>query len=62
MSEEEQDQAAEGLLPIDEHEEIVSEDGRKVRRRGIYLLPNMLTLGCFVFRLLCRDSWHVWRF
>jgi CDP-diacylglycerol--serine O-phosphatidyltransferase len=45
MSEEEQDQAAEGLLPIDEHEEIVSEDGRKVRRRGIYLLPNMLTLG-----------------
>ena len=45
MSEEEQDQEAEGLLPIDEHEEIVSEDGRKVRRRGIYLLPNMLTLG-----------------
>ena len=23
----------------------MSEDGRKIRRRGIYLLPNMLTLG-----------------
>ena len=45
MSEEEQDRQSEGLLPIDEHEEIVSEDGRKVRRRGIYLLPNMMTLG-----------------
>lgn len=45
MSEEEQDQQSEGLLPIDEHEEIVSEDGRSVRRRGIYLLPNMMTLG-----------------
>ncbi len=45
MNEEEQERQSEGLLPIDEHEEIVSEDGRKVRRRGIYLLPNMLTLG-----------------
>jgi len=45
MSEEDQDTQSEGLLPIDEHEEIVSEGGRKVRRRGIYLLPNMLTLG-----------------
>ena len=45
MSEEEKDPQSEGILPIDEHEEIVSEDGRKVRRRGIYLLPNMLTLG-----------------
>lgn len=45
MSNEEQDPKLEGLLPIDEHEEIVSEDGRKVRRRGIYLLPNMMTLG-----------------
>jgi CDP-diacylglycerol---serine O-phosphatidyltransferase len=45
MSEEEQGTQLEGLLPIDEHEEIVSEDGRKVRRRGIYLLPNMMTLG-----------------
>ena len=33
------------LFLIDEHEEVVSEDGRKVRRRGIYLLPNLLTTG-----------------
>lgn len=37
--------AAETILPIDEHEEIVSEGGKKVRRRGIYLLPNLLTLS-----------------
>lgn len=33
------------LFPIDEHEELVSEGGKKIRRRGIYLLPNLLTLG-----------------
>lgn len=33
------------LLPIDEHEEFVSLDGKKVSRKGIYLLPNLLTLG-----------------
>ncbi|MCY4264159.1 MAG: CDP-diacylglycerol--serine O-phosphatidyltransferase [Gammaproteobacteria bacterium] len=33
------------LLPIDEHEELVSEGGRQIRRRGIFLLPNLLTLG-----------------
>ncbi len=33
------------LLPIDEHEEVVDEGGRKIRRRGIYLLPNLFTLG-----------------
>jgi CDP-diacylglycerol--serine O-phosphatidyltransferase len=33
------------LIPIDEHEEIVSQDGKKVSRKGIYLLPNLLTLG-----------------
>jgi len=33
------------LFPIDEHEEVVSEGGQKIRRRGIYLLPNLLTLG-----------------
>lgn len=35
----------ESLFPIDEHEEVVSEGGKKIRRRGIYLLPNLLTLG-----------------
>ena len=36
---------SESILLIDDHEEVVSEDGRKVRRRGIYLLPNLLTTG-----------------
>ena len=35
----------ESVLPIDEHEEIVSEGGKKVRRRGVYLLPNLFTLA-----------------
>ena len=39
------DEDSDSLLPIDEHEEFVSEGGRKIRRRGIYLLPNLLTLG-----------------
>lgn len=33
----------EGLLPVDEHVEVVEEDGRKVPRKGIYLLPNLFT-------------------
>lgn len=32
-------------LPIDEHEEEISVDGRTVRRKGIYLLPNLFTTG-----------------
>ena len=35
--------ALDALTLIDEHEEEVSIDGKKVRRRGIYLLPNLLT-------------------
>ena len=34
---------SENLDLYDEHEEVVSEDGKKVRRRGIFLLPNLLT-------------------
>ncbi len=30
---------------VDEHEEEVSENGRAVRRQGIYLLPNLFTTG-----------------
>ncbi len=30
---------------VDEHEEEVSENGRSVRRQGIYLLPNLFTTG-----------------
>jgi CDP-diacylglycerol---serine O-phosphatidyltransferase len=32
-------------LPVDEHVEEVSVDGRRVRRSGVYLLPNLLTTG-----------------
>lgn len=32
-------------LPIDEHVEEVSENGQKVTRKGVYLLPNLFTTG-----------------
>jgi CDP-diacylglycerol--serine O-phosphatidyltransferase len=32
-------------LLVDEHEEEVSENGQTVRRRGVYLLPNLFTTG-----------------
>jgi CDP-diacylglycerol--serine O-phosphatidyltransferase len=32
-------------LPVDEHVEEVSEGGQRVRRRGVFLLPNLLTTG-----------------
>ena len=32
-------------LLVGEHEEEVSEDGKTVRRRGIFLLPNLFTTG-----------------
>jgi len=32
-------------FPMDEHEEEVAEGGKKVLRRGIYFLPNLLTTG-----------------
>lgn len=35
--------AAEGILPVDDHEEEVIENGEKVRHKGVYLLPNALT-------------------
>ncbi|MGS2723853.1 CDP-diacylglycerol--serine O-phosphatidyltransferase [Porticoccus sp. GXU_MW_L64] len=38
-------QELEQALPIQEHEEEETVDGRPVRRRGIYLLPNLLTTG-----------------
>ena len=45
MNEPKSTEESESILPIDEHEEIVSEGGKQVRRRGVYLLPNLLTLG-----------------
>ncbi len=38
-----QESEAESLLPFDEHVEEVSENGKKVRHRGVYLLPNLFT-------------------
>lgn len=39
-----EDEGAHTLLPIDEHiEEVPGPDGKKVRHRGIYLLPNLFT-------------------
>lgn len=35
----------ESLILIDEHEEEFSVDGKTVRRRGIYLLPNLFTMA-----------------
>lgn len=32
-------------LPVDEHVEEVSENGKRVQRRGVYLLPNLFTTG-----------------
>lgn len=32
-------------VPIDEHVEEVSENGKKVRRKGVFLLPNLFTTG-----------------
>jgi CDP-diacylglycerol---serine O-phosphatidyltransferase len=35
--------AIENILPVDEHEEEVSVNGKTERHRGIYLLPNLFT-------------------
>ena len=52
----------ESILPIDEHvEEIQEPDGRKVRHRGIYLLPNLFTTANLFtgsFRL-AADTLHL---
>lgn len=45
-----EDAGLQGVAPsldliVDEHEEEVSENGRTVRRKGIYLLPNLMTTG-----------------
>ena len=32
-------------LPVDEHIQEVSENGKTVRRKGVYLLPNLFTTG-----------------
>ena len=37
--------AVDGLFPVDEHEEEVVEGGQKIRRKGVYVLPNLFTTG-----------------
>ena len=44
-SEENSLQQLETMLPVDDFEEDVSEGGKKVRRKGVYLLPNLFTTG-----------------
>ena len=39
----------ENLDLFDEVEEVVSRDGKKVKRRGIFLLPNLLTTTSLFF-------------
>ena len=39
------DDAVDGFFPVDEHEEEVIEEGQAIRRKGIYLLPNLFTTG-----------------
>ena len=41
MNTEEQDEA-EITIPIDEHEEVISEDGKEIRRRGSIYCPIFL--------------------
>ncbi|MGH1485072.1 MAG: CDP-diacylglycerol--serine O-phosphatidyltransferase [Cellvibrionaceae bacterium] len=36
---------SDGFIPVDEHIEEVSENGEKVRHKGVYLLPNLFTTG-----------------
>ena len=44
----------ESLLPIDEHvEESQDAEGRKVRHRGIYLLPNLFTTANLFAGFFC---------
>lgn len=45
MSDDDTELTTDSILPIDEHEEIIDEGGKQIRLRGIYLLPNLLTLG-----------------
>lgn len=39
----------EKLIPVDEHVEVVQENGRHVRARGVYLLPNLFTTAALFF-------------
>ena len=55
MSEDPQD----SLDLFDDHEEVVSEDGKKVTRKGIYLLPTINHSITFL-RILFDSLSHKW--
>ena len=49
------------VLPIDEHVEEVSEGGKKVRHKGVYLLPNLFTtaaLFCGYYAIVAGMQHH----
>lgn len=58
--EHDRESSIESLLPIDEHvEEGHDSEGRKVRRRGVYLLPNLFTtanLFAGFYSIMCSIS------
>lgn len=58
-----EDRTIDQILPIDEIEEEVSENGQKVRKRGIYILPNLFTTaalfaGFFAIVSAMNGSFH----
>lgn len=53
--------AVDGLFPVDEHEEEVVEGGQKIRRKGIYVLPNLFTTGnlfCGFYAIISAQAGH----
>ena len=55
------DDAADGFFPVDEHEEEVIEEGQAIRRKGIYLLPNLFTTGnlfCGFYAIIAAQAGH----
>lgn len=52
-------QGQERFDPVGDHEEEVQEDGRSVRHKGIYLLPNLFTTGalfCGFFAIIAATN------
>lgn len=53
--------AVDGFFPVDEHEEEVIEEGQAIRRKGIYLLPNLFTTGnlfCGFYAVIAAQAGH----
>ncbi|MGB1271710.1 MAG: CDP-diacylglycerol--serine O-phosphatidyltransferase [Endozoicomonas sp.] len=53
--------AVDGFFPVDEHEEEIVEGGETIRRKGIYLLPNLFTTGnlfCGFYAIIAAQAGH----